>query len=128
MIEEREEEAKAQELRELVYDETQHAINPFKSPNAIGQHSALRKNYGEGIANFYKREATEPVALPWIGEEQNLTLMGKITKQPQLHELVKRSLGTAREWATETMFESEKQFAESQASRRAAEQVLGVRR
>jgi hypothetical protein len=126
VVEEREAEAKAKELRDLEYSTAQHAINPWRNPNALGAQSEARKKHGDGIASFYKREATEPVALPWVGEE-NLTFMGKISKQPQLQELVKRSMATAREWATETMFESEKQFAESQASRRAAEALLGRR-
>ncbi len=126
VVEEQHAEAKAKELRDLEYGESQHGINPFRR-NALGAQSEVRRRYGDGIAAFYKREATTPVELPWVGEP-NLTLMGKISKQPQLHELVKRSIGTAKEWAEETMMESEKQFAESQANRKAAEQLLGARR
>jgi hypothetical protein len=123
----RDEKEAREKIRAIEYGEAEHQGNVFRDGN-LSAKNAFRRAFGDAVSDFYEREAKTPVQLPWIGE-QNLTLTGQLfVKAPDLHALVKRSVTTAREWATETLHESEKQFGEAQARRRSAETLLGTSR
>ncbi len=124
--ERRDKKAAREKLRKLDYGESEHSDNVFKTSD-LSKRSSFRRVFGDAVADFYEWEAKTPVEIPWIGQK-NLTLMGQLTKKsPALHELVERSITTAREWAQEQLFESEKQFTEAQANRLSAETLLNVK-
>ena len=75
--------------------------------------------YGDAIADFWQREAKEPVTLPWLGDAPNLTLLNKmVSEKPALHTMVKDSITIARKWAEDVI-------AQAKVQRTSAETILG---
>jgi hypothetical protein len=107
-----------EKLRSLVYREDDHRVNPFRRQNLTEQ-NAFRSASGDAMANFWQREAQQPVILPWLGDKPDLTIMGKMANEkPQLHALVKDSVTVARKWAEDVV-------AEAKAQQVSAETILG---
>ena len=115
----RDEKANREALRDLVYTVEEHETNVFRGKNLSLQNS-FRQSLGNDVANFFQREAQTPAELPWLGEKPNLTLTSKLAKDdPALHQLVKASITTARQWANDV-------FAEAKVQQTSVEGILGV--
>jgi hypothetical protein len=74
--------------------------------------------HGDAIADFWQREAQQPVELPWLGDSPNQTQLNKMAKEkPELHRMVTESLDVARHWAKGII-------AEARAQQVSAETIL----
>jgi hypothetical protein len=119
-------------IRAIEYGEKQHAENenPYRGGNLAAK-SEFRRTHGDLVADFWKREGTEPVSLPWLPGKDgkpNLTGMSILAKRsPDLRQLVDRSMGTLKDWASESLLESEKEQAASQSRADVARQLLGTK-
>ena len=66
-----------EKLRAIEYGTTQHAGNVYRG-DSLSAKSEFRRRNGDLVADFYKREATEPVTLGWLpGPDGRPNLTGK---------------------------------------------------
>jgi hypothetical protein len=130
LLKQKAEKARREQLREITYDEDSHRTNPYVNNADLTRLSEFRRSRGDAVADFYKREATEPVQLPWVpdpatGRPPNLTAsMAFKRAAPELAELCVRSIETARQWSQEIVSSVEKQISELEARRASARSLL----
>jgi hypothetical protein len=101
-------------LASVPYGEKEHAMNPF-----LGKDETAKAHLGKRdpeLAKFYANES-KPVALPIFGRNRNLTIAGRLTKDPVTNAVV-----TIAEKIHESWLNEDKQAALSQ--RAAAEDAL----
>jgi hypothetical protein len=100
--------AARQQMRDLEYTEKEHRENPFRNPDTtLTARMAFEKAVGEPITQFYKREATESIQLPWLGKPNMTTMQRMQRENPNLRAVVDRSGEMLREWATQELTEAE---------------------
>jgi hypothetical protein len=111
------EEQRRAAMRDLEYTEEEHKTNPFRGRN-LSLQNGFYQTLGKDVADFYRREATTEIEMPWLGEKPNITLMGRLQREaPDLHSFAKESVTVARGWA-------ENLLTEAKAQRTSAESIL----
>jgi hypothetical protein len=113
------EEVERQSLGGIPYDGEIHKLNPFLGNNATTQAEFVRRD--PELAKFYQQEAT-PVEIPLFGAKRNLTIEGKLFKEPQTAAVLKVTREIQRQWfdqdraaATEARKAAEEQIARLQS-------------
>jgi hypothetical protein len=119
----REEKAQRDALREIKYDAEEHKKNPYRNGANLTELSEFRARVGDQVADWWKREGTLPVSLPWVGQRNLSTMMRMQRENPKLREIVDRSIATAKQWAQDDIEESKATAAQA-ASRHATAQTL----
>jgi hypothetical protein len=72
-------EAARNALASIPYDEQYHKMNPFLGKDETAKNLAMKKD--PETAKFYQAEA-KPVEIPLFGKNRNLTIAGRLTKDP----------------------------------------------
>jgi hypothetical protein len=90
-------EAEAKRLKQVAvkYGEAEHKANPFVTGATETAKSKFIREYPD-LVETYQRE-TEPIHMP-IGKNKNMTLAGKIARDPKLHAIVSRADEIIRVW------------------------------
>jgi hypothetical protein len=99
-------------LEQVPYGENEHAVNPFRSDDLRAQ-SALAKSATPALTEFYKAEAKD-VEVPFFGKSRNMTIEGRLAKDPTMAALVKVAQQIYETWRAQDK-------AEAQAEREQAE-------
>jgi hypothetical protein len=103
-------------MREIPYGANEHAVNPWRKDDLQGQ-SAFIKNAPPGFAKFCKNEAKD-VEVPLFGRNRNMTIEGRLAKDPQMFALMKTAQQVRGTWRAEDA------RAAAQEQRAAAEAAL----
>jgi hypothetical protein len=80
---------------------------------------------GDLVADWWKREGTLPVSLPWVGQRNLSTMMRMQRENPKLREIIGRSIATAKEWAQADIAEGEREAAAAISRAAVAKTILG---
>ena len=72
-------------LSAIPYAETQHKQNPFLGKDETAKNELAKRD--PELAKFYQAEA-KPVDLPLFGRNRNLTIAGRLTKDPFVSSVV----------------------------------------
>jgi len=107
-------EAKRQTLSTIEYGEAQHKLNPFLGDNETAKAEFVKRD--PELAKFYQAEAV-PVSIPVFGRKRNLTIQGRLYKDPSVAATYKIAEQIAQQWLA-----SDKAAAEEQ--RKLAEAAL----
>jgi hypothetical protein len=111
-------------LRSLVYTEAEHKTNPFFSADNLDGRSQFVKTHDPAVVEFWKREATEPVRLPWQGQ-RNLSGMSILTKKaPEIRSLIDEAIALEQAWAKDTLASIGADEAQLAQKRATTEKVL----
>lgn len=126
----RDEKAQRDRLRAITYGADEHRKNPYRTGASLTALSEFRARVGDDVANFWQREAREPIVLPWLpgedGKPRNLTMMMRMQREnPTLRATIDKSLATAREWAQIDVEENERTAAEAFSRATTARTILG---
>ena len=89
------EEAERQSLGAIPYSEAEHKMNPFLHGNETVIAEFTRRD--PMTAAFYKTES-EPVSLPIFGARRNLTVEGKLFRDPATASVLKVAQVINRQW------------------------------
>jgi hypothetical protein len=89
------EEAKRQTLGAIRYTEDEHKLNPFLGTNKTAQGAFMQRD--PALAKFYSEEA-KPVSLPLFGPNRNLTIEGRLLRDPAAASLLKVGNVILRQW------------------------------
>lgn len=113
-------------LTDLSYDAQSHQNNVFRTDDISAKGRFVAEN-GEAVADFFRREAREPVKLPWQGDG-NLTEMMALTRNaPELRSLVDDCAKLEKQWGADELASLRKLEAELAQKRQAAEQLVNRR-
>jgi hypothetical protein len=107
------EEAERQALASIPYDDKIHQLNPFLGDNLRAQDEFVKRD--RELAKFYKEEA-RPVEIPLFGKNRNLTLEGRLYRDPHAASVLKVGAALSRQW-----LESDRQAAGEQRAKAEAE-------
>jgi hypothetical protein len=102
-------------MEEVPYTESEHAVNPFRTDDQTA-HATFVKNATPQLVEFCKSEAKD-VSIPIFGPNRNLTIEGRLIKDPAVGALVKVARQIYENWKAEDK-------AVAQAQRAAAEEAL----
>jgi hypothetical protein len=72
-------------LASIPYDEHYHKMNVFLGNDETAKNLAMKKD--PELAKFYQQEA-RPVELPLFGKNRNLTIAGRLTRDPVSNSIV----------------------------------------
>jgi hypothetical protein len=92
------EETERRSLSSIPYDADIHKLNPFLGKNATAQAVFARR--APDLATFYREEA-KPVQIPVFGAKRNLTVEGKLYRDPETAAIVKVAQQIGRNWLDE---------------------------
>ena len=101
-------------MEQIPYGENEHAINPFRADDQTAQ-AAFIKNAPPGFAEFCKNEAKD-VEIPLFGKNRNITVEGKMAKDPATFALLKVAQQIHESWNTEDLATAKQQKAEAEAA------------
>lgn len=107
------EEAERQALASIPYDDKIHQLNPFLGDNLRAQDEFVRRD--PMLAVFYRQEA-QPVELPLFGKNRNLTVEGRLYRDPHAASVLKVGAALSQQW-----LESDRQAAAEQRAKAEAE-------
>jgi chitobiase/beta-hexosaminidase-like protein len=82
------EEVKRESLGAIPYGPDEHKLNPYIGGNLQAINEFIKRD--SELAAFYKQEA-EPVSLPLIGPNRNLTVEGRLYRDPHTASVLKIS-------------------------------------
>jgi hypothetical protein len=88
-------EVERQSLSSVPYDESIHKLNPFAGDNKTLQSEFVRKD--PMLAAFYREEA-KPVEIPVFGARKNLTIEGRLIRDPQAAAVLRVAKAIQRQW------------------------------
>jgi hypothetical protein len=107
-------EVEARSLAAITYDENTHKLNPFLGENLSRKAEFMKRD--PELAKFFEQES-KPVSIPVFGRNKNLTIQGRLYKDPHAAATYKIAEQVAQQWLA-----SDKQAAEKQ--RKTAEAAL----
>jgi isopentenyldiphosphate isomerase len=107
-------EAERQALGVIQYREAEHKLNPYLGKSETAKAHLAKRD--PALAKFYERESN-PVLLPLFGKNKDLTVSGKLVKDPFMSAIVKIAEQVHERWRTED-------HQSAIAQRTAAEQAL----
>lgn len=116
----REDEAMRHALAEISYGEAQHRMNVFRGNNKTAQGEFVRRD--PELAKFYEAEA-KPVEINLFGKERNLTLEGRLFKDPAVGGLVLLAQRVHQNWREEDRASAERQRLEAEAALKRIAQI-----
>jgi len=96
-------------LAQIPYGENEHAVNPFRTNDQTAQ-AAFVKNAPPGLVEFCKSEAHD-VEVPLFGKNRNLTIEGRLAKDPEMGGLIKIGQQIYENWRAEDKMAAEAQRA-----------------
>lgn len=108
-------------LTGIPYGPSEHANNPFLGKNETAK-AHLTKRDPE-LAKFYEAEA-KPVSIPLFGRERDLTIGGRLTKDPVANSVVKIAEQIHRAWMNDDRVRAEQQQAAAAAELKKLETAL----
>jgi hypothetical protein len=107
-------EAERQALGVIPYGQREHESNPFRGNNQTAKAHFMKRD--PDLARFYENES-KPVELNLFGRNRNLTVRGRLDKDPFTSSIVKIAEQVHERWRIEDR-------EAAQAQRAAAEQAL----
>lgn len=114
----REAEAQRQSLMSVVYGQTEHQLNPYRGSNETAKGEFMKRD--PLLAKFYEEEARD-VELP-IFKNKNLTVIGKLAKDPSTASLVQLAERIHDQWqAADKATALEQRAAAEEALKKLAE-------
>jgi hypothetical protein len=118
----REREAQRQALASISYSNTEHAVNPFRGTDMKAQNNLIKSTTPD-LVEFYKAEAKE-VEISLFGARRNLTVEGRLAKDPSTGALVKIAQRIHEQWRAEEKVVAEEQRAKAELTLKAIEAEL----
>ena len=114
--------ARAAQRKQIKYDETTHAENPYLTDNLTAK-GRLEKTDPER-AEVYRAEA-KPVELPWELGKKHQTGLGKIARHnPELRNLVERASAHTQTWAKAELQRTQAELAQRSTEAARLEKAL----
>jgi hypothetical protein len=98
-------------MAEIPYTANEHSVNPFRTKDMAAQ-STFARNAPSAVVEFCKNEAQD-VEIPLFGRGKNLTVEGRLAKDPGMLALLQLAQQIRETWARGDR-------AEAQAKRDAA--------
>jgi hypothetical protein len=120
----REKEARRQLLAEIPYGKNEHAVNPFRGTDMRAQNNLI-KSATPDLVEFYKAEAKD-VEIPLFGKNRNLTIEGRLAKDPSTFALVKMAQRIHEQWTAEDKLAATEQRAKAELTLRKIESELAA--
>jgi hypothetical protein len=108
-------EAERKALLAIPYDENVHKLNPFLGTNETAKADFVKRD--PDLAKFYQEEA-HPVEIPLFGKNRNLTIGGRLAKDPATFALLKVAQRIHEQWNAEDKATLTQQRAEADAALR----------
>jgi len=102
----REREAQRQALASIAYGKDEHAVNPFRGTDMRAQNNLIKSS--PELVEFYKAEAAD-VDIPIFGARRNLTIEGRLAKDPATGALVKIAQRIHEQWRAEEKVAAQEQ-------------------
>jgi hypothetical protein len=106
-------EAERKALLAIPYDENVHKLNPFLGTNETAKADFVKRD--PDLAKFYQEEA-HPVEIPLFGKNRNLTIGGRLAKDPATFALLKVAQRIHEQWNAEDKAALTQQRAEAEAA------------
>jgi hypothetical protein len=101
-------------MEAIPYTEIEHNVNPFRTNDQSAQAHFIKS--APALVEFYQNEARD-VAIPLFGKNRNITIEGRLAKDPKFFGLLKVAQQIRETWAREDR-------AAAQAQRAAAEDEI----
>jgi hypothetical protein len=101
-------EAQRQSLSSIPYSANEHQLNPFLGNNETAKAEFVKRD--PDLAKFYEEEA-KPVEIPIFGKNKNLTIAGKLAKDPRMAALVQLAARIHEQWLAEDKLAAQQQRA-----------------
>ena len=111
-------EAQRKSLLAIPYGESEHAVNPFLGTNETAKTDFVKRD--PDLAKFYFEEA-KPVEIPIFGKNRNLTIEGRLAKDPSTTAVLKVAQRIHEQWNAEDKAALTQQRAEAEAALRRIE-------
>ena len=100
-------------LRDVPYDEKTHAVNVFRTDNQTAQAQFTARD--PELARFYQTESRD-VSIPIFGKNRNLTIEGRVIKDPDIGALVQVARRIHEDWLEQDRFAAQEQRAAAEAA------------
>jgi hypothetical protein len=104
----RDDEAQRQSLMSVVYDEAAHRLNPYRGDNETAKGELMRRD--PLLGQFFEQEARD-VEMPIFGKNKNLTVAGKLAKDPSVAGLVQLAERIHEGWRQQDKLAAQQQRA-----------------
>ena len=111
-MEHRERETQRSALAAIPYGESEHKGNPFRGTNESAKAAFLKRD--PELAKFYEQEV-KPAQVPLFGANRNLTILGKLARDPGTNATIKVAGEIYKTWREHDRNLAEQQVAEAQA-------------
>ena len=104
----------------IPYGEKEHSVNPFRTNDLAEQSAFIRSS--PALVTFFKNEAAD-VEIPLFGKNKNMTVEGRLAKDPAIFAFVKVAQQIRNTWAREDRASAQAKREEAEAEIKRLESV-----
>jgi len=97
----------------------EHAVNPFRGTDLKGRDNFIKSSSPE-LVEFVKAEAQD-VSIPLFGKNRNLTVEGRLCRDPKTGALIKIAQRIHEQWRAEEKVAAQEQRAKAELTLKAIE-------
>jgi hypothetical protein len=97
----------------IPYTEKEHALNVFRGENQTARAEFTKRD--PELAKFYEREARD-VEIPIFGKNRNMTIEGRLVKDPSTAATVQVARRIHEQWNAEDVATAKQQRSEAEAA------------
>lgn len=108
-------------LAGIPYSEQEHKLNPFLGKNETAKANLIKKD--PELAKFYETEA-KPVEIPLFGNNRNISIRGRLTKDPVSNAVVQIAGQIYSTWMNDDKARAQEQQAAAAETLRKLETAL----
>jgi hypothetical protein len=118
----REREAYHEALKSIPYGSTEHAVNPFRFKNETDKARFIKNAGSPELIEFVKGESLD-VSIPIFGRQKNMTIEGRLMKEPATAATVKIAQQIHSSWMSQDRIQATEQRAAAEAQLKKLEVV-----